>query len=101
MFLTFGAKVRTSFPPLEPRAAVLLTGIEADVEVSSFIVALTSPPDARYSPLTKPPSGPGSPTDFDAVRALVIPMAPDAPGATKVTHLSVSVQLSVMYATAG
>ncbi len=62
-----------------------VAGIDTHVVVSNFIVALTSPPDARYSPLTKPAKGPASPTSFDTVRALVLPIATDAV-ATKVTH---------------
>ncbi len=62
-----------------------VAGIDTHVVVSNFIVALTSPPDARYSPLTKPANGPASPTSFDTVRALVLPIATDAV-ATKVTH---------------
>ena len=53
--------------------------------VSNFIVALTSPPDARYSPVIKPAKGPASPTSFDTVRALVLPIATGAV-ATKVTQ---------------
>ncbi len=63
-----------------------VAGIDTHVVVSNFIVALTSPPDARYSPLTKPASGPASPTSFDTVRALVLPIATDAV-ATKVTQI--------------
>ena len=53
-------------------------GLESDVVVSSYIVAVTSPPDARYSPLTKAPAGPAPPSSFDQVRALVLPVTPDA-----------------------
>ena len=56
----------------------MAAGLESDVIVSSYIVALTSPPDARYSPLTKAPSGPAPPSSFDQVRALVLPVTPDA-----------------------
>ena len=66
-----------------------VAGIDTHVVVSNFIVALTSPPDARYSPLTKPAKGPASPTSFDIVRALVLPIATDAV-ATKVTEIPVN-----------
>lgn len=56
----------------------MAAGLESDVLVSSYIIALTSPPDARYSPLTKAPAGPAPPSSFDQVRALVLPVAPDA-----------------------
>ena len=56
----------------------MAAGLESDVVVSSYIVALTSPPDARYSPLTKAPAGPAPPSSFDQVRALVLPITPDA-----------------------
>lgn len=62
-----------------------VAGIDMHVVVSNFIVSLTSPPDARYSPLTKPAHGPGSPTSFDTVRALVLPITSDAV-VTKVTQ---------------
>lgn len=55
----------------------MTAGLESDVVVNSFIVALTSPADARYSPLTKAPVGPAPPSSFDQVRALVLPITPD------------------------
>ena len=57
--------------------SLLATGIDADVAASRFIVALTSPPDARYSPLTRAPSGNSPPTVFEQVRALVFPITPE------------------------
>ena len=68
-------------------ALVVLAGLHGDVLVSSFIVALTSPPDARYSPLgpRAPPNSPASPSSFDAVHALVLPVTSDAV-ATKVSQ---------------
>ena len=53
-------------------------GIDADVAVSQFLAVLSSPPDARYSSLTLPPSGSPPPTSFHEVRALVMPMSKDA-----------------------
>lgn len=55
----------------------MTAGLESDLVVNSFIVALTSPPDARYSPLTTAPVGPAPPSSFDEVRALVLPITPD------------------------
>ena len=54
----------------------MIAGLDNDVVVNSFIVALTSPPDARYSPLTKAPVGPAPPSSFDQVRALVLAITP-------------------------
>lgn len=75
-------------PPPAPTTPdnITISGIDTHVVVSNFIVALTSPPDARYSPLTKPANGPASPSSFDTVRALVLPIATDAV-ATKVEVL--------------
>lgn len=63
-------------------------GLDSDLVVTSYIVALTSPPDARYSPLTKAPAGPAPPSSFDQVRALVLPVTPEAT-ITKVTRPAV------------
>ena len=60
------------------RRRVFAAGLDGDVVVTSYIVALTSPPDARYSPLTKAPAGPAPPSSFDQVRALVLPVTPEA-----------------------
>ena len=57
---------------------MLMAGVEADIVVSEFLIAISSPPDARYSPLTIPPVGPPLPTSFREVRALVLPMTKDA-----------------------
>lgn len=73
----------------------MAAGLESDVLVSSYIIALTSPPDARYSPLTKAPVGPAPPSSFDQVRALVLPVTPDAT-VTKVIRLLVTLPATHM-----
>jgi len=42
--------------------------------VATHIVVITSPPDARYSPLRAPRAA-AAPRTFQAVRALVLPIA--------------------------
>ena len=64
--------------PSTVTCSLIHAGIEADVVVNDFLIAITSPPDARYSPLTHPPVGPPLPTNFWEVRALVLPMTKDA-----------------------
>ncbi len=42
--------------------------------MATHIVVITSPPDARYSPLRAPRAA-AAPRTFQAVRALVLPIA--------------------------
>ncbi|KAL3155831.1 hypothetical protein ABBQ32_012842 [Trebouxia sp. C0010 RCD-2024] len=80
MFNTPGKPVTKGVAPPPPSPHpdnITITGLESDVVVNSFIVTLTSPADARYSPLTKAAVGPAPPSRFDQVRALVLPITPD------------------------
>lgn len=51
-------------------------GVAPELVVRKHLVHITSPPDARYSPLQASP-GKGRPL-FKEVRALVVPVIPDS-----------------------
>ena len=52
---------------------VAMPGAERSQLVATHLVVVTSPPDARYSPLLAPRAA--SPRTFQGVRALVLPIA--------------------------